>query len=64
MTMELMDMDVPYFVSTDFSADGTPMVKIRSYSAQKDGDENYDICLEKADVEELIRVLNFIKEEL
>lgn len=64
MTIELIDMDVPYCVSTAFSADGTPMVKICPNSAQEDRDENYDICLEKADVEELIRVLNFIKEEL
>lgn len=64
MKIELMDMDVPYEVRTDITADGTEIVRIVSNPSAENRDDSYDICLEKVDVEELIGVLEFLKGKL
>lgn len=64
MTIELSDLDVPYGVATDITSDGKDIISIKPLYAQRDRDENYDICLDKEGVQELIRVLQFISGEI
>lgn len=65
MKIELFDLDVPYEVRTDINVDAETILRICPNSAKQDErDDSYDICLDKDGVDELIRVLNFIKNEL
>lgn len=64
MIIELIDIDVPYTVSTCVNDEGTSYVRISPNSAQNDRTEDWDICLDKQGIDELIRVLTFIKNEI
>lgn len=60
MTIELLDMDVPYEVQTDVNDDGVDFVRIMTPNAP----EEYTICLTEVELDELTLVLQFMKKVL
>lgn len=64
MKIELMDIDVPYEIADDITADGTSVIKIRPLSANLDRDEDYDIVLDYDMCQTLIHALQFISNEI
>lgn len=64
MRIELTDtIDVPYEVSTDITEEGN-IIRISPQSANTNRDADYDICLDKYGVQELIRTLQFLAGEI
>lgn len=64
MTIELMDMGVPYALQTDITDEGEKFIRIMPQPGNKDRDTDYDICLDEVLVKELIRTLQFLLGEI
>lgn len=65
MVIELWDMDVPYEVVTDCTSEGKDFVRIKPNTIVQDRiEETYDLGLDYDQCQELIRVLQFISEEI
>ena len=64
MTIELMDLDVPYTIKTNVNDECKDIVEILANSAITERDTNYDIALDYDGCQELIRVLQFVSNEI
>ena len=60
MTVQLMDMDVPYSVQTAMNAEGDSFVKLSPNKAP----EEHTICLGEEELDELILTLQYMKNVL
>ena len=60
MTVELMDMNVPYYVQTDVNNYGVDHVRITPEGAP----DEHTICLRIEEIDELILTLQFMKKVL
>lgn len=64
MIIELIDLDVPYTIKTNVNNEGKDIVEILANSAITERDTNYDIALDYGGCQELIRVLQFVANEI
>lgn len=64
MIIQLFDIDCPYDVAVDITAEGKEIIEIRPLSANTDRDEDYNICLDYDLCQELIRTLQFLCNEI
>ena len=64
MIIQLLDLDVPYEVSTDITSEGKDVIRISPQPDREDRDSDFDICLDYDLCQELIRTLQFISNEI
>ena len=67
MRIELFDMDVPYSVIIDTNSDGKDFIMLTPDCHTQDkecGDDKFTINLDYEQAKELMRVLNFLANEI
>ena len=61
MTITLFDLDIPYIVEDDINDEGKNFIRIKPDTSNEN---EAGICLDKDRVKQLIRVLQFIINEI